>query len=120
MNCLHVCHQPQKQQIVFMPVYRRNLIWSVFFNRSYNETVVKIPFAYIFPEFQVKDNKLNVDGFIQMEQMKYDYDSVKKQIVQDIAKECGGITDSDRCESAAKIFICIHNAAEARRLMFDM
>lgn len=68
----------------------------------------------------MKNNKLNVDGFIQMEQMKHDFNSVKMKMINDIAKECANITHPDRCESAARIYRCIHNAAAARHLEFEV
>lgn len=55
-----------------------------------------------------------------MGRKKHDYDLVKVQIIRDIANECADVTDPDRCESAAKIFRCIQNAAVTRRLTFDV
>lgn len=55
-----------------------------------------------------------------MGKMKFDNDPVKVQLIRDIANDCSSQTDSDRCESAAKISRCIHDAVEARNLTFDV
>lgn len=70
--------------------------------------------------FQLKDNKLNIDGIVEMGKMKFENDPAKMQLIRDIAGECAGVTDPDRCESAAKICKCIHDAATARNLMFEV
>lgn len=70
--------------------------------------------------FQFKNNKLNVDGVVKMGKMMFDNEPAKVQLIRDIAEECADTTDSDRCESASKICRCIHDAAIARNLMFDV
>lgn len=55
-----------------------------------------------------------------MGKMKFENDPAKMQIIRDIAGECAGVTDPDRCESAAKICKCIHDAAAAKNLMFEV
>lgn len=71
-------------------------------------------------EFQFKDNKLNVEAIIEMGKMKFDDDPDKVQIIRDIANDCSSVTDIDRCVSAGKICKCIHEAATARKFMFEV
>lgn len=55
-----------------------------------------------------------------MAKMQFDGDDAKVQMVRNIANDCAGQTDSDRCEAAAKICDCIQKGCQARGLTFTM
>ena len=51
--------------------------------------------------------------------MAFDGDAKKVQMARDLANDCAGITDPDRCEAAVKIFECGHNAVKTRGITFE-
>lgn len=108
-NCLHACISERFGMVQFLVKYLKNI------TKQY-----KNPLKYLCFEFQLKNNKLNVDAVVEMGKMKFNDDSAKMQLIREIAVECADITDPDRCESAAKICKCIHDGAVARNLMFDV
>lgn len=55
-----------------------------------------------------------------MGKMKFENEPAKLQLIREIAEECADTTDRDRCESASKICKCVHDAAIARNLSFDV
>lgn len=64
----------------------------------------------------MKDNKFNGEGFIGMMTMKYDGDAAKVQAAREVANDCGGISDADRCEAGAKICKCLAEKTMAKGL----
>lgn len=64
--------------------------------------------------FQIKDNKVSVEGYKALAAKAYDNDPAKIQLAADMANDCISLTDSDRCEAAAKIIECTKTSAEAR------
>ncbi|XP_031638585.1 uncharacterized protein LOC116350788 [Contarinia nasturtii] len=66
----------------------------------------------------IKDNKVNVEGAIAMAKMVYDNDAAKVQMANDLANDCIGVTDGERCEAAFKIIQCSEQAHKARGVSF--
>lgn len=63
---------------------------------------------------------MNVEAVVGMANMVFEDDTDKVQIISDIANECAGHTDTDRCDASAKISKCVHNMAMAKGLDFDV
>jgi len=61
---------------------------------------------------QIVDNKLSKQGFYEMVKTEIAKDVEKQKVVVEILKQCGQVTDVDRCEAAAKIEECISNLTE--------
>lgn len=51
--------------------------------------------------------------------MAFGADDPRVNIAREISTECNGVTDSDHCEAAAKIYICSVGAAEKRGVKFQ-
>lgn len=67
----------------------------------------------------MKDNKVNVDGLVSLVTMAYDGDAAKIQTAKDLANDCMGATDGDRCEAATKIIHCGHESAKTHGFSFE-
>lgn len=63
---------------------------------------------------------MDIETAVGMAEMQLDGDATKVQLFRDIANECAGQTDVDRCEAAAKICGCIQNGVQAKQLTFTM
>lgn len=58
---------------------------------------------------QIKDNKVDIEGVVNVAKMAYSGDEERAKKARDLATDCSAITDADRCEAAAKIFDCGKN-----------
>lgn len=67
----------------------------------------------------MKNNQVDIEGISHVAAMAFDGNASKMKTALDIANECAEITDDDRCEAAAKIFNCGHNAALSKNLSFE-
>lgn len=67
----------------------------------------------------MKDNKISVEGNIALGKMAFEDNPGKIQTMADIATECVGVTDANRCEAASKIMDCGAAAAKKRGVSFD-
>lgn len=67
----------------------------------------------------MKNNQVDVEGTAAVTHVVYDGDEKKIQMARDLANDCLGITDPDRCEAAIKIFNCGHGAAKKRGMTFE-
>lgn len=63
---------------------------------------------------KIKDNKVNIEGYVGLAKMVFDNDAAKTQKATDIANECVTVTDPNRCEASFKILQCGEVAAKAR------
>ena len=61
----------------------------------------------------MKGNQISVEGNIALAKMAFE-DPGKIQTMTDIATECVGITDANRCEASFKILECGVAAAKKR------
>lgn len=62
---------------------------------------------------KMKDNKVNVEGYVGLAKMAFDNDAAKVQIANEIANACVTVTDPNRCEAAFKVLQCGEEAAKA-------
>ena len=67
----------------------------------------------------MKNNQVDVESTVAIADMAFDGDAKKVQMARDLANDCAGITDPDRCEAAVKIFECGHNAVKTRGITFE-
>lgn len=67
----------------------------------------------------MKDNKVDVEGVVNVAKMAYDGDAEKEKKARELANDCLSATDADRCEAAAKIFDCGHQAFKTRGFSFE-
>lgn len=67
----------------------------------------------------MKNNQVDVENTAALADMAYDGDVTKVSMARDLANDCTGVTDADRCEAAVKIFECGHIAAKKRGLDFE-
>lgn len=74
---------------------------------------------HFFLGFQMKNNQVDVDGVTSITKMAFVEDATKVQMATELAKACISVTDTDRCEAAAKIYECGHTTAKDKRLSFD-
>lgn len=65
---------------------------------------------------QAKDNKVIVDGVVEMAKLAFDGDASKVQTAREIGGECAGVIDSDRCEFAIKMMGCAITATKNRNI----
>lgn len=65
-----------------------------------------------------KNNQISVDGVVALAKLAFDGDAAKLQTAHDIATDCVGVTDGDRCEAAHKLLECSVNAHHTRGLEF--
>lgn len=68
--------------------------------------------------FKTKNSQMNVDGVVALAKMAFGDDAAKLQTARDIASDCIGVTDGDRCEAALKLLECSVNAHKSRGLDF--
>lgn len=67
----------------------------------------------------MKNNQVDVEGTINLTKMAYADGEEKSKKARDLANDCSSVTDTDRCEAAAKIFDCGHTAFQARGFSFE-
>lgn len=67
----------------------------------------------------MKNNQPDVEGTASVATMAFDGDAAKVKIARDLAVACASVTDTDRCEAAAKIFQCGRDTAKSLGLSFD-
>lgn len=67
----------------------------------------------------MKNNQVDVDGVTSVTKMAFENDAAKVQTATELAKACVGVTDTDRCEAAYKIFECGRKVAMDKGLNFD-
>lgn len=67
----------------------------------------------------MKNNQVDVESTVAIADMAFDGDAKKVQMARDLANDCAGITDPDRCEAAVKIFECGHSAVKTRGITFE-
>lgn len=68
---------------------------------------------------KMKNNQVDVESTVAVADIAYNGDARKVQVVRELANDCTGITDVDRCEAAVKIFECGHNAVKTRGITFE-
>lgn len=68
---------------------------------------------------KVENNRLDVEKTVALAGMAFDEDPTKMQVARELANQCVGVTDADRCEAGIKIFECGRNAAESLGLSFE-
>lgn len=67
----------------------------------------------------MKNNQIDVDNVVALASKAFDGDAKQIQMAHDLASDCIGVTDTDRCEAAIKIFECGHIAAKSRGMTFE-
>lgn len=65
---------------------------------------------------QVKDNKVFVDGAVELARMAYGGDQKAMDLARDLTNDCSHIMEPDRCELAVKLMVCAQDAAVKRGL----
>lgn len=68
---------------------------------------------------KMKNNQVDVERTVEVAKIVFDGDSTKMQMARDLANDCAGVTDDDRCEAAVKIFECGHSAVKKRGITFE-
>lgn len=63
---------------------------------------------------KIKGNQVSVEGNTALAKMAFDDNPGKIQTMTDIATECVGVTDANRCEASFKIMECGVAAAKKR------
>ncbi|XP_055547205.1 general odorant-binding protein 19d-like [Wyeomyia smithii] len=78
-------------------------------------TVQKCLHSCMQKQFGVSDGtKFLKEGFIQVSSMVVGKDDEKMKIAKEVAEECDGTTNSDRCELSVDIMTCIRDALKKR------
>lgn len=67
----------------------------------------------------MKNNQVDVESTAAVADMAFDGDARKVQVARELANDCAGITDVDRCEAAVKIFECGHQNIKKRGITFE-
>ncbi|XP_058451193.1 general odorant-binding protein 19d-like [Malaya genurostris] len=66
-------------------------------------------------QFGISDGKTFLkDGFIQISTMIFKKDEEKQKIAKEVAEECDGTANEDRCELSVDIWTCVKSAMEKR------
>lgn len=66
----------------------------------------------------MKDNKVSLEGNDAIAKMAFEGDAAKIQMASEMANECAGTTDADRCEASSQILQCFMKAGNARGVNF--
>lgn len=67
----------------------------------------------------MKNNQVDVERTVEVAKIAFDNDDNKVNMARELANDCAGITDEDRCEAAVKIFECGHAAIKKRGITFE-
>lgn len=62
---------------------------------------------------------MHLESIIDMAKLVFEGDDTKINIAREVSNECGGITDDDRCELAAKLYDCATVECEKRGISFS-
>jgi len=77
----------------------------------------KCLFACIVEDMEiVSGGKLNKEGFMDYCSSIFGGDAAKMKSAEELVKECGGISDSDRCELGIKVGGCLKMSAAKKKL----
>lgn len=101
-QCLFVCLLVQ-----YGMVYSAIFIGISLYNRNFNKKV------------DMKDEntaELSIEGFTKLAKLVAKEDMEKNEAYRQMAEECKGVTDPDRCDFGLKIITCLDNAAQARNM----
>lgn len=67
----------------------------------------------------MKNNQVDVERTVEVAKFAFNGDETKVQMARELANDCVGITDDDRCEAAVKLFECGHSALKKRGISFE-
>ncbi|XP_031638586.1 general odorant-binding protein 19d-like [Contarinia nasturtii] len=67
----------------------------------------------------MKNNMLDVERAVELAEMAFNGDTTKVNTARELANECSGVTDGDRCDAAVKLFECGHMAIKSRGITFE-
>lgn len=66
----------------------------------------------------MKNDQVSVEGIIEIVKMMFDDDLTQIKLATEIANDCVGVTDGNRCEAASKVLDCSIHAHEARGMKY--
>ncbi|XP_058823631.1 general odorant-binding protein 19d-like [Topomyia yanbarensis] len=71
-------------------------------------------------QFGISDGKqFSKKGFVQISAMMFKKDEEKLNVAKEVAEECDGTANDDRCELAVDIMTCIRSGLEKRGITKD-
>lgn len=77
-------------------------------------------FVSIFCPFclqsKIQDKKTNVEAAVELAKMAFGSEDIRVTHAKEIAMECSGINDPERCEGAVKMYRCSLDAGAKRGL----
>lgn len=68
---------------------------------------------------QIREGRTSIETAVKLAKSAVGVDDPRVAVAREVATECNTVTDSDRCEAAAKIYECARKSAMEHGYNFE-